>query len=156
MMSLIIFWFSLTFPRMLLFLNLRKLSPVLKLGVGVLQVFNDLVIYHWPYSSVGVLCFRRRTLSVVALWPPPCLWYWWWWPPSLQSYPPDCPEGQETDSSDSLQRFHGVRGGWTRTFGVNDDGDPNCCFIAFGMTIVVGEKLTKTEWCVYWEKWMIT
>lgn len=26
---------------------------------------------------------------------------------------------------------------------MNDDGDPNCCFIAFGMTIVVGEKVDE-------------
>lgn len=32
-----------------------------------------------------------------------------------------------------------------RTFGVNDDGDPNCCFIAFGMTIVVGEKVDENR-----------
>lgn len=136
------------------FLNFKKLGPntVLKLGVRALQVFNDLVIYHWSYSSVSVLYFRRQTLSVVALWPPPCLWYWWWWLPSSQWSPLDCPEGQETDGSDSLQRFHGVRGGWKRTFCVNDGGDP-CCFIAFGMMIVVNEKLMKTE-CVCWEKWM--
>lgn len=97
---------------------------------------------------------------MAGLWPPPCLWYWWWWPPSWQSSPHDCPEGQETDSSDSLQRFHGVREAWKRTSDVNDGGDPRC-FIAFGMTIVVDENrmmcsVEKSD-CIFNDhlKWMI-
>lgn len=120
---------------------------------------NDLIIYHLPYCSISVLCFRRRTLSVAGLWPPPCLWYWWWWPPFWQSSPHDCPEGQETDSSDSLQRFHGVREAWKRTSDVND-GDNSCCLIAFGMTIVVDENrmmcsVEKSD-CIFHDhlKWM--
>lgn len=106
-----------------------------------------------------MLCFRRRTLSVAGLWPPPCLWYWWWWPPFWQSSPQDCPEGQETDSRDSLQRFHGVREAWKRMSDVNDGGDPRC-FIAFGMTIVVDENrmmcsVEKSD-CIFHDhlKWM--